>query len=131
MNIAFTLAMPVYHSWHERLFSSATLHLLLCFGAIFSVVAFPFFAWRWFPFLGPYCSPLFFMALCPFIFTSTTAIVEFHHFLHSEAVAPGAYAIDGLKAPAHYALYGAAASIAAVSIYSILYAVSHNRRKSR
>ena len=121
------VAMVVYDSWIDWLFSTEAIHGLLYYGALFSVVAFPFFVWRWFPLTSRYFSGLFVAALCPLLATSISAIITVHHFLESEALGPESYVSSRLQGPIELAVNGASVSTALILFYSFIYVVSRKR----
>ena len=132
MDATILLAMVHHSSWLESLFSNlfGSAFGLLCFAAIYTAVAFPFFAWRWFPFTFPYFSRLFVLALCPFLFTSVLLFIRADRFIAdydngnlSEPL------LQPLRNPIYFVRLGGAASLCAIALYSVLYVRSQNQAR--
>jgi hypothetical protein len=112
------LAMIVYRSWQERLFSRETVTDLLILAIWVSLVLLLVLTYRRFPFRGPYLSGPFVLALCPFLFTAILALLLNYEDPTSN------YVLNRLRPVFSMVSFGFIASVVSIGIYSVLYVMS-------
>ncbi|MEQ1854091.1 MAG: hypothetical protein ABMA01_21165 [Chthoniobacteraceae bacterium] len=127
MNLPFTLAMTVYRSWTDRVFSAHGFEVLLVLGMFVASIMVPLLARRCSA-DSPYFSGVFWLALCPLLFAAIIALRRILSAADDERLDPIWVVTEGRFAR-QIVVFGGALTIFAVVIYSAIRAAA--RRYAR
>jgi hypothetical protein len=124
MNHPAMLAMRIYSSWTERIFSVDGLENGLGLGIFIAAMLVPLMARRRSP-VSHYFSGPFALALCPFLFAAVIALLRIHLLIEYEDWTPS-YVVERLRYPFQILLCGGALSIFSIANYTAI----HKARRS-
>jgi hypothetical protein len=127
MSASITLAMKMYSSWSDRLFSQDTVEDVLMLGMFVSAVIVMLLAWRR-KFDGPYFSGAFALSLCPFLLASVVALLRIHSLIEVEDIDTPMYVVERLRFSRQVLVFGGAISIFSLTVYSAIYAANRRPR---
>lgn len=116
-NDSIMLAMKVYSSWTDRVFSQDGFEVLLMLGMIVAAIGVPLLARRRTA-ESPYFSGVFALALCPFLLAAVVALLHIHSLIEHEDLI-----IERLRFPRQVLVFGGALSLFSVASYSTIRAV--------
>lgn len=119
MNASVPLAMRVYSSWTERVFSMDGLESGLALGMFITAILVPLMARRRAPNF-PYFSGNFALALCPFLFAAVISLLRIHSLIEYEDWTPP-YVLERLHYPFQLLLFGGALSIFSIANYTAIH----------
>ena len=120
MNASVTLAMRVYSSWTERVFSQDGFESLLMLCMFVVAILVPLSARRHTS-KSAYLSGGFILALCPFLFAAVIALLRIHSLIDHEDLTPS-YVVERLRFPRQVLISGGCLSAFSLIIYSVIHA---------
>jgi hypothetical protein len=122
------LAMTDYQSFWQWLFSIGAFEDVLILATEASFVCLMFFVLKRRPLPSPYFSGIFVLTLCPFLCSSLLAVHRVYGFLLNDPLDSPNYITGRLLGPVRFAMNGAYASVAALIIYSVAFALGSKSR---
>ena len=77
---------------------------------------------------SPYFSRIFAIALCPFMLAAVVVLLRLHSMIEHEDLTPS-YVVARLRFPRQILVFGGAATIFSIAIYSAIYAASQKFKR--